>query len=134
MTQPTTSTLHGIPGVEALVEWFGRMPRFHDAELLEISFSSKGAGVLRVHAWNMTDEVDAQGYFVLDRHVVVTLALDGVSTIDCADFHMVPGIIFDLEITKVDEHFRIEWSASYGVTGSVTAKQVQITLEPGKPE
>jgi hypothetical protein len=46
---------------------------------------------------------------------------------------MVPGIIFELEIIRAGEHFRIEWSASYGVTGSVTAKQVQITLEPGKP-
>src|SRR3954470_22472310 len=31
---------------EALVEWFGRVPRFHDAELLEITFSGKGAGLL----------------------------------------------------------------------------------------
>ncbi len=43
------------------------------------------------------------------------------------------GIIFDLEITKADEHFRIEWSASYGVTGFVTASSVRISLVPGEP-
>lgn len=131
MTTPT-SILHDIPGGEALVEWFGRVPRFHDAELLEIIFSGKGAGVLRIHAWNMTDEVDAQGYFVLDKHAVVTLALEGVSEINCADFDMVPGIILDLEITTAGEHFRVEWNASYGVTGSVTAKHVRAILKPGK--
>jgi hypothetical protein len=55
------------------------VPRFHDAELFEITFFGKGAGRLCIHAWNMTDKVDAQGYFVLDKHAVVTLALEGVS-------------------------------------------------------
>lgn len=117
-----------------LVEWFGHAPRFHDAELLEISFTSKGEGLLRIHAWNMTDAVDAKGYFVLDKDAVVTLALQEVSQISCTDFDMVPGIIFDLLITKVDEHFRIEWSASYGVAGFINAKQMWITLAPGKPD
>jgi hypothetical protein len=128
------SILHDIPGGEALLDWFGRVPHFHDAELLEISFFGRGAGLLRIHSWIITDKVDAQGYLVLDKHAVVTLALDGVSTINCTDFDMVPGIIYGLEINKADEHFRIEWSASYGVDGSVTAKQVRITLEPGRPQ
>lgn len=113
--------------------WFGRVPRFHDANLLEINFSN-GAALLRIHAWNTTDKVDAQGYFVLEKHAVVTLALEGVSAINCAAFDMVPGIIFGLEITKTDEHFRIEWDASYGVNGCITTKQVQITVEPGNPD
>ena len=130
----STSILHDIPGGKPLVEWFGRIPRFHDAKLLGITFSSNGAGLLRMHAWNMTDEVDAKGYFVLDKHAIVTLICEGVSAINCTDFDMVPGIIFDLEITKVDEHFRVEWSASYGVTGFVTARHVRINLVPGKPD
>ncbi len=131
---PSRSILHDISGGKPLLEWFGRVHRFHDAKLLEITFSSNGAGLLRIHAWNMTDEVDAKGYFVLDKHAIVTLTLGGVSAINCVDFDMVPGIIFDLEITKVDEHFRVEWSASYGVTGLVAARDIQINLGPGKPD
>lgn len=127
------SILRDVPGGEALLGWFERVPRFHDAELLEVSFFGKGEGRLRIHAWNMTNKVHAQGYFVLDKHAVVTLTLEGVSTIDCADFDMVPGIIFELEITKPGELFRIEWSSSYGIAGAVTAKQVRIGFEPGKP-
>ncbi len=131
---PSTSVLHDIPGGNALFEWFGRVPRFHDSKLLEITVSSNGAGLLRIHAWSMTDEVDAKGYFVLDKHAIVTLTLEGVTAINCTDFDMVPGIIFDLEITKVDEHFRVEWDASYGVTGLITARRVRIGLVPGKPD
>lgn len=129
---PPKSMLHDVPGGKALVEWFGHAPRFHDAELLELTVSSKGTGLLRIHAWNMTSELDAKGYFVLDKHAMVTLALEGVSAINCVDFDRVPGILFDLEVTKVGEHFRIEWSASYGVAGSITAKHVRINTVPGK--
>jgi hypothetical protein len=125
--------LHDIPGGEALFDWFGRVPRFHDAELLEITFSGKGSGLLRIHAWNTTNKVNARGYFVLDKHVVVTLALEAVSAIDCTNFDMVPAIILDLEITRIDQGFRLEWSASYGASGSISAKEVRITLEPGEP-
>lgn len=110
----------------------GAYSRFHDAKLLEITFSS-GTGLLRIHAWNITDELDASRYFVLDKHAIVTLTLESVSAINCIDFDMVPGIIHDLEITKVDEHFRVEWDSSYGVAGFVAAKHIRIDLVPGKP-
>jgi len=127
------SALHDMPGGEALFDWFGRVPRFHDAELLEITFSGKGSGLLRIHTWNMTNEVDAKGYFILDKHVVVTLALEAVSAINCTNFDIVPAVIIDLDISSLDQGFRLEWSASYGVSGSISAKQVRITLEPGEP-
>lgn len=129
---PPNSTLHDIPGGAALFDWFGHVPRFHDAELLEIAFSGKGPGLLRIHAWNMTDQVDAEGYFISDKHATVTLALDGVKAIELVDFD-IPAIIFDLQITKVDETYRIEWTSSYGVAGFIAAKQMRASFEPGKP-
>ncbi len=39
-----TSILHDIPGGTQLIEWFGRVRRFHDGYLLEISFSGGGGG------------------------------------------------------------------------------------------
>lgn len=127
------SILHEIPGGRALVEWFGGVPHFHDAELLELTFSKEGSGLIRLHAWNMTDQVDDKGYFINDKHAIVTLLLGGVSSINCIDFDMVPGIIYDLDISAVNEFYRVEWSASYGVEGSITVKGVQINLMPGKP-
>ncbi|WP_454817835.1 hypothetical protein [Labrys neptuniae] len=132
MTAPA-SGLHELPGGEALLAWFGRVPRFHDGELLEIAFFGKGEGLIRIHAWNLTDKADESGHLITDRHAVVTFALEGVSTIDCTDFDMMPGIIFELDVTRVEEGLRFEWSPSYGVCGAVTARQARIALEPGKP-
>ncbi len=43
MTTPT-AVLHDIPGGEDLLRWFGRVPRFHDGQLLEIGFFGKSEG------------------------------------------------------------------------------------------
>lgn len=75
-----------------------------------------------------------QPVFVPDKHATATLTLDGVTAIHCIDFDMMPAIIFDLEITQVEENYRIEWSASYGVAGFIIAKHVRINLAPGKPD
>ena len=130
----TSSILHGIPGGDALVEWFGCVPRFHDAEMMEVAFSSKGSVLLRIYAWRITDEIGVGGYCVVDNHALVTLALEGVSAIGLGDFHDVLGTIGELEITRAGEHFRIVWASSEGVTGSITAKQVRINLKPGMPQ
>jgi hypothetical protein len=127
------SALHDIPGGKSLLDWFGYVPRFHDAELLDIAFSGRGSGLMRIHTWNMTDKPDAQGDLIIDKHVVVTLALEGISTIDCVGFDMMPGIILNLDITSIDRGFRIEWSASYGVSGSISARQMRVALDPGEP-
>jgi len=84
-----------------LLAWFGRVPRFHDAELLEITLASKGESVLRIHTWEMTNQVDDRGYFVLDKHVVVTITLHSVTEISLSDFDL-PGIIGSLEVTSQD--------------------------------
>ena len=59
-----------IPGADEVVAWFGGWPSFHDAEVLEFLFVRKGTSYLRLHAWVMTDQLDARGYYVLDKHAV----------------------------------------------------------------
>lgn len=64
------SILQELPGGAALFAWSGRVPRFHDGELLEIAFFGKGQGRMRIHGWTMTDKVDAHGYFITEKHAV----------------------------------------------------------------
>ena len=66
------TTYASIPGGLDLVAWFGRVPSFHDAEIVSLSLHRRAPSMLSIHAWNMTKEVDDRGYFVLDRHAVVT--------------------------------------------------------------
>ena len=60
------------------MRWFGQVPSFHDAEILSLHLHRKGPSVLRLHGWINTGEVGQSGYFVLDRHAVVTFTLSEV--------------------------------------------------------
>jgi hypothetical protein len=126
------SILQGIPGGAALFDWFGRVPRFHDAKLLEIALSSNKPSTLRIHAWEITDQVDPQGYFVLDKNVVVTITLHRVMRVALSDFSL-PAIIGFFEITKTESGYQLAWDVSYGVEGSIAAEQLSIELSPGIP-
>jgi Immunity protein 50 len=129
----TEAVLDLIPGGRALIDWFGRVPRFHDAELSEIALFSKAPSTLRIRTWQMTDKVDERGYYVLDEHVVVTVTLETVTDVSLCDFHL-PGIISDLDITQADDGFELRWSGSYGVAGTIRCKRASFHLQPEKAE
>lgn len=126
------SAFGNVPGGQALIEWFGRVPRFHDAELQEIKLASNGQSALRFLTWEITNTVDSRGYFVLDKRVVVTITLEEVSYVALDHFHL-PGIVFDLEVTNADDGFEVRWTGSYGVEGTLRAKKMRIDLTPVKP-
>ena len=55
-----------------------RLPSFHAAEILSLHLRRTGQSVLRLHGWINTGAVGQDGYFVLDRHAIVTFTLSGV--------------------------------------------------------
>ena len=59
-------------GGRAVADWFGFVPSFHDATLDRIELAG-GNALLAFRTFRMTDEVDAEGFFLLDRHAVVTV-------------------------------------------------------------
>jgi hypothetical protein len=128
----TDTALQNVTGLDSLVRWFGRVPRFHDAKLLNIALHNNEPSTLRIHAFQMTDKVDEQGHFVLEKHAVVTLSLKEVTSISLTDFGL-PGIIHDLQITEASDGAQITWNSSYGVEGTLRAKRISISLQPGKP-
>lgn len=128
----TETALHDMPGGRELVDWFGHVPRFHDANLLGISLASDGPSSVRIHAFRMTNEVDDKGYYVLDRHVVVTITLKTVTYVNLSDFNL-PGIIFELVVSAAEGNIQLAWTGSSGIEGTIRAKQVRFDLQPGMP-
>ena len=127
-----TSIFEKVDGGKAIIDWFGCVPRFHDAEVLQIVLRSDASSTLRIHAWNITEDIDTEGYFKTDAHAVVTIVLDGVSCVELSEFHL-PGIILDMKFAQVENFWEIAWSSSYGIEGKVRAVRVRFDLEPGKP-
>jgi len=77
MTIPDTCYTH-IPGGPELLAWFGRPPSFHDAEIVNLQLNRRAPSTVAIHTWTMTDRVDQRGYFILDRHAVVTFTLEDI--------------------------------------------------------
>ena len=128
----TDTLMERVPGGPAVIDWFGRVPQFHDAELLKIELSSIRNSTVLIHAWNMTEVVGSDGHYLTDRHAVVTINLAEVSAINLSDFHQT-GIIFGLELTDLQSETQISWTSSYGVDGRIVAKEVSFELKPGRP-
>jgi hypothetical protein len=117
------------------LDWFdGRAPSFHDAEVLEMHLERSGPRcVLKLHAFRMTSEIDARGYYVLDKHVIVTFTLEGVSGLELYDFNH-QNALYGLTMTHLDEGgLRFELEPAYGLSGHIDATEVRIAFEPGKP-
>jgi hypothetical protein len=122
-----------IQGADEVVRWFGQWPTFHDAEVLQVDLKRRGRSSIRLHAFRMTNQVDEKGYFVLDRHALVTFWLDNVSDSELADFSS-QNVIFGLSLEPVPEGFKLALSPCYGIAGYVVAHRVSVSLEPGEPE
>jgi len=71
--------LSAIAGAQELDDWFGCWPAFHDAEIIGQHLNRTGFSSLTVHTWQMTKELDEEGYCVQTKHVVVEFILSGVS-------------------------------------------------------
>jgi hypothetical protein len=122
-----------LRGWDQVLTWFEGRSSFHDAEILELHLDGAGDSYLRVHWWVMRDEVDAKGYYVLDKHAIVTFHLRGISKFELQG-HSVRSIILDLRLDQVDEGLRLEITQSYGFSGSITASEVIVEITPGGPQ
>lgn len=143
-----TSIYDEVSGGADLVRWFGQVPSFHDAEILSLHLRRKEQSVLRLHGWMNTGEVGQNGYFVLDRHAIVTFTLSGVVDLQLDGFsiqNVIAGLVLRrgpdrperqsyLALDPLPQDIEIELEPCYGLSGLMRARAVSITFEPGKPE
>lgn len=117
------------------------------AEGLNPDLCRHGQSTLRVHGWVTTDRVAQDGSLVIDRHAVVTLALQGIMDLQLDGFSR-QNVIFGLLLRRAPERperrrclaadplpedIEIELVPCYGLDGHIRARSVAITFEPGKP-
>ncbi len=129
-----------LEGADEVIAWFGYVPSFHDASIKRMEFANSD-GILEIAAFRMTDKVDDKGFFVLDRHAVVTLHLTDVSGI-LLDCHSNPTVL-EVGIRRLaSEHlpisntaasvgdFEIAFDDVFGGAGSLYAREVRMTCSP----
>ncbi len=132
-----------LTGGQAIIDWFGFCPRFHDASLERLEIVN-GNVLLAIRAFRMTDEVDQQGHFICDRHALVTLRMSGVSGIRLHGSAV--SIIFGLKIRRltaneaasdwetsvapVKGEIEVTFDTSIGLYGSIYSKNLAFELQP----
>ena len=129
---PLPAAVDAVTGARELFDWFGYWPDFHDAEIIQFRLEAGAPSSLVIHTWGMTDEVDAKGFYELRKHVVVEFVIEAISTINLQD-PWDHSILFELSIDKSDNGFRLSFSSSYGLSGTIEAQKLSLRIRPGKP-
>ncbi|QPF90018.1 hypothetical protein [Bradyrhizobium commune] len=123
------AAISDLEGGADLCAWFESAPSFHDATLRELELRQGAPSCVVVHAFQMTSEVDARGYFVLKKHVDVTFTIFELIEVELSDFTEA-GIIFALSIEIDSDGTTLSFDSSYGVHGRIKARRVVVSFEP----
>ena len=122
-----------VEGFQALTDWFGGEPSFHDGYLLSLKIDFPSQATFGVHAWRMTDQVDDEGYFVHDKDFVATFRLEGLSRVDFETDYQGRGIVNFLELAEQGEALELTIHSVLGAGGIFRAGRIAIDFQPGKP-
>lgn len=122
-----------IPGAKAFIDWFEGWPSFHDAEVIELHLSRRESSWIKIHTWKSTTEVDAEGYFIAEKNVFVTIRMMDVQELELKGFSP-QNVIFALGIGPTEEGVELNLSPCYGLFGQILAASASIEFEPGLPQ
>lgn len=114
----------GLSGAEAVIQWFGRWPSFHDAEVISLSLVREGRSILRIYP------------YYPDKPATVDFVLQDVMDIELRDFSS-QNVISGLDIETAqdqngDKVFRIVLHPCYGLAGRIDVKLLHVELALGK--
>jgi len=142
------SIFQQVEGGPELLKWFGTVPSFHDAEILNLDLRRNGISLLRVHGWIATGEVAPDKTAVLDKHAVVSFEISNVLDVQLEGFstqNVVGGLILrrapdrpdrrhHLALEPIPDDIEIELEPCYGLHGRIRARSVRVTVTPGEPD
>jgi len=119
-----------IEGWNALEEWFGYTPNFHDAEIISVDLRrDPAASIIRVHAWRTNEDLDANGYYRTDRHAIVSFEISGISEMHFEGWNH-QNALSAMWIDRIKAGYEIHMPTSYGMDGRLVASAVKVSLEP----
>jgi hypothetical protein len=132
-----------LQGGQAVIDWFGFCPNFHDGTLERLQLSNKTA-LLIVRSYRMTSKVSSEGFYVPDKHAAVTLLMRGVTGVRLDGD--AGSIISELMIRRLPlTPDRSEWQScggpeagdieiafdtAIGLYGAIYAKELEFELRP----
>ena len=143
LPKPDPAVYQSIPGGQELLNWFGHAPRFHDAEILEVTLRRMGPSTLTLHGFNMTNRVRGKR-FVLEKHAVVTFVIEEIFELELDDFNhqnAIEGLYLSHVSPEASAKYAVDTTYMYeinvepasGLGGMIRAQKVSVSYVPGKP-
>ena len=125
-----------IKNAQSLVDIFGYFPSFHDAEIISLTCNrgdiDSGTAIIEftVHVWEMTSEISAEGYYILDKHHLVNFKFSGIDSLKLKHFNQ-QNVLFELIIKAIEtptDHalIDIKLPSSFGLEGEFRAVSGEI--------
>jgi hypothetical protein len=128
MSTPVTR----IQNADMVTSWFGYWPSFHDAEVLEMVLSRDGTDgspslSATIHAFEMTNEVTPEGYFLCHKHAVVTLLFEGLDAFALDGFNH-QNALSGLSITEANSEgpLTVNFDGDYGLESELTCRRIEV--------
>ena len=125
MTNMTNPDFSGhLSGSEAVKQWFGIWPDFHDEEVISLSLCRRGESVLRVYPYHP------------ENPAMVEFLLTEITDLELSDFS-IQNVLGGLRIEQRTNGngeivIRLTLFPLFGLGGSIEAKVVQVKLLPGR--
>lgn len=109
---------------KSLFEAMGYWPSFHDAKVVDV-FRDGDAFVVTAHLFVMTDQVNSAGYYVLEKHNLVVIAMRSVVSnslpLDYSSY-----CLEELSFHRADDLAQLRFVSHVGQDGAVTCSEVEI--------
>jgi hypothetical protein len=131
---------HGL-----VTDWFGRWPAFHDAEVLSMHLDrrslaggSRPSLAVRLHAFEMTGDVDQRGHYRLVKDAIITLEFGGMEEVSLDGFNC-QNVVFQLDFEEaasedVKPMLDVRFHSSFGVGCAFRSTLARVrSVESGKP-
>jgi hypothetical protein len=139
-SEQTVATL--VEGSEKLTSIFGYWPTFHDAEVLDVHLWRGDVKpeekrylfpvlTTKLHVWELTNEVTAQGYCTLRKHTLATLRFYDVLDLRMEGFNQ-QNAILELSIAR-NQHsegpvgtFIVNFDPAFGMGAEFTCSRIEV--------
>lgn len=119
-----------LEGAREFSQWFeNEAPYFHDAEVESLTLIHRGESRLSIRTFRMTSEVDVAGYFVLEKHCLVTFVLEDVFEMFLDAFDE-GTILMGLTVLRHERGVVLDLDPVIGVGGKIGAKACRIEYAP----
>lgn len=113
-----------IKNYDSVISAMGHWPHFHDSVVMAIEKNVDSCTV-DIHVFDMTNQVDENGYYVLRNHHRIVMMMTGVIENTLYDEDQ-KDILFDLEIEKVDDRFTVIFDSVMGLGGVVKCHAIKV--------